>query len=40
MEHESDVYTCSNECNWNNPQKIRKMTGGNGNKRTSGDHPD
>ena len=39
MEHESDVYTDSNQFSWDCHQRNIKETGGIGNKRTSGDHP-
>ena len=40
MEHEVDGDTNCNCCTGNNPQKIVKRTGGLGNKRINGDHPD
>ena len=39
LEHESDVCTNCNWCSWYSHQRINKGTGGLGNKRTSGDHP-
>ena len=39
MKHESDVYTNYNRCPWYSHQRIIKGTGGLGNKRTSGNHP-
>ena len=39
MEQESDVYTNFDWCSWYNHQRIIKETGGLGNKRTSGEHP-
>ena len=39
MEHESDNYTNRELCFWYSYQRIIKGTGGLGNKRTSGDHP-
>ena len=39
MEHKSDGDTNSNWCTWYNPERIDNETGGLGNKRTSGDHP-
>ena len=39
VEHESDVYTNCNWCFWYNHRKIIDGTGGLGNKKTSGDHP-
>ena len=39
MEHESDGNTNCNRCTWYSHQRINKGTGGLGNKRTSGDHP-
>ena len=39
VERESDVYTNYNWCSWYSHQRINKETGGLGNKRMSGDHP-
>ena len=39
VEHESDDYTNCNWCFWYSHRRIIKGTGGLGNKRTSGDHP-
>ena len=39
MEHESDSDTKCNWCNWYSHQRIGTKTGGLGNKRMSGDHP-
>ena len=39
MEHESDFYIKCNWCSWYSYQRINKVTGGLGNNRTSGDHP-
>ena len=39
MEHESDGDTNWNWGTWNSPQRIDTVTGGLGNKRTSGDPP-
>ena len=39
MEHESDGDTNCNWCFWYSHQRIGIETGGLGNKRTSGDHP-
>ena len=39
MEHESDDYTNCNWFSWYSHQRINKGTGGLGNKRSSGDHP-
>ena len=39
VEHESDVYTNCIWCSWYSHQRIYKGTGGLGNKRMSGDHP-
>ena len=39
MEHESDVYINCNWCSWYSHRRINKGTGGLGNNRTSGDHP-
>ena len=39
MEHESDVYSNYNWCSWYSHRRIIKGTGGLGNKRTIGDHP-
>ena len=39
MEREGDNYTNRDWCFWSSHQKIIKGTGGVGNKRTSGDHP-
>ena len=39
MEHEGDNYINSDWCFWYSHQRIIKGTGGHGNKRTSGDHP-
>ena len=39
VEHDSDVYTNYNCCSWYSHQRIDKGTGGLGNKRTSGNHP-
>ena len=39
VEHESDVYTNCNWCFWYSHQRIGTGTGGLGNKRTHGDHP-
>ena len=39
MEHESDNYTNCDWCSWYSHQMISTRTGGLGNKRTSGDHP-
>ena len=39
MEYESDGYTNCNWCSLYSHQRIGKMTGGLGNKRTSRDHP-
>ena len=39
MEHKSDVYINCNCCFWYSNWRINKRTGGLGNKRTSGDHP-
>ncbi len=39
MEHESDIYTTYNWCSWYSHRRMIKWTGGLGNKRTSGDHP-
>ena len=37
LEHESDIYTNYNWCSWYSHQRIIKVTGRLGNKRTSGD---
>ena len=39
MEHEGDSYTNRNWYFWFNHQRIIKRTGGIGNRRTIGDHP-
>ena len=39
MEHESDGDTNSHWCTWYNHQRIDTGTGGLGNKRMGGDHP-
>ena len=39
LKHESDDYTNCNWCPYYNHKGINKGTGGLGNKRTSGDHP-
>ena len=39
FKYEIDGNTNCNWCTWNNPQRIDKGTGGVGNKRMSGDHP-
>ena len=39
VEHKSDVYTNCDWCFWYSHQRILKETGGLGNKKTSGDHP-
>ena len=39
MEYEGDDYTNCDWCFLYNHQRIIKGTGGHGNKRTSGDHP-
>ena len=39
VEHESDVYTNCDWCSCYSHRRIIKVTGGLGNKRTSGDHP-
>ena len=39
MEHEIDNYTNRDWCFWYSHRRIIKGTGGIGNKRTSGDHP-
>ena len=39
MEHENDNDTIFNWCSWYSHQRISARTGGFGNKRTSGDHP-
>ena len=39
VEHESDSYINCNWCSTLSHQRIYKMTGGLGKKRTSGDHP-
>ena len=39
MEHEGDNYTNRDGCFWYSHQRINKGTGGHGNKRTNGDHP-
>ncbi len=39
MEHESDDYTNCNWYPWYCHKKVDTRTGGLGNKRTSGDHP-
>ena len=39
VQHESDVYTNYNWCSWYSHQRINKGTGGLGNKKTSGEHP-
>ena len=39
MEHEGDNYTSRDWCFWYSYQRIIKGTGGLGNKRTVGDHP-
>ena len=39
MEREGDNYTSCDWCFWYSHQRIIKETGGFGNKRTSGDHP-
>ncbi len=39
MEHTGDNYTNCNWCVWNSHKRIINGTGGLGNKRTSGDHP-
>ena len=39
MKHESDGDTNFDLCSWYNHQRINKETGGLGNKRTCGDHP-
>ena len=39
MEHESYSDTNCNECSWYSHQRIDTGTGGHGNKRKSGDHP-
>ena len=38
VEHESDSYTNCNWYTWYSHQRIRKETGGHGNKKRSGDH--
>ena len=40
LEHEVENDSNSNLCAWNNTQRLPKRTGGLGNKRTSGGHPD
>ena len=39
MEHTADNYTNCDWCFWYSHQRIIKGTGGLGNKRSSGDHP-
>ena len=39
MEHENDVYINCKWCSWYSHRRIIKVTGGFGNKRTSGDYP-
>ena len=39
MEHEGDNYSNRDWCFWYSHQRIIKGTGGLGNNRTSGDHP-
>ena len=39
LKHESDNYTNRDWCFWYSHPRIIKGTGGLGNKRTSGDHP-
>ena len=39
VEHESDGSTNCNWCSWYNQQRIGIRTGGLGNKRMNGDHP-
>ena len=39
LEHESDINSNCNWCSCYSQQRIIKGTGGLGNKRTSGDHP-
>ena len=39
MKHEGDSDTNCYWCTWNSYQKISKWTGGHGNIKTSGDHP-
>ena len=39
MKRESDNYTSCNWCSWYSHQRIKKETGGLGNKRKSGDYP-
>ena len=39
VKHESDFYTISNWCSWYSHRRIGTGTGGLGNKRTSGEHP-
>ena len=39
MEHESDGDTICNGCAWYSHQTIGTKTGGHGNKRPCGDHP-
>ena len=39
MKHESDDNTSCNWCPWYSHQRICTRSGGLGNKRTSGDHP-
>ena len=39
VEHERDDYLNCNKCSWYSYQRIDTKTGGLGNKRTSGDHP-
>ena len=39
MEHEGENYTNHYWCFWYSHQRIIKETGGLGNKRMSGDHP-
>ena len=39
MEHEGDRYTNHDFCIWYSQRKIKKGTGGLGNRKKSGDHP-
>ena len=39
MEHESNVYANYNLCSWYSHQRINKVMGGVGQRRTSENHP-
>ena len=39
VKHESDSYTNCNWCSWYSHKRTDARSGGFGNKRTSGDHP-